>query len=539
MYYKHIKKSLWHTLLLVFFFLIACTNSNNSNPESVKNNQIILIFKSTPSNWRIYREAGGYNPASCKIEFINDNFISTHFFPNPNLEFDTLIVNTKRKYVEFRHSYKGLDKLSYIFQIGDTILFTYQDKTPIAKILNRETKPYDTNLDLFIREKINKNDYPAFVKFQEPFFFLKNKYKNISIEFERVRSLAGNKSIIEIDKEKKFLDSLKQNNLISEDMHYLSITRLLYQQKNIELQTKLGSFNHPNLFYKLTPKDFKIHLDYDNELSLLLEENLLTNKNDSLLYFGFHNDIINIIYTDYLSRKVEIIKTSNFINKIATGGSKLPNYLSLYDTISTCKLLNSHDSKMLKFKTIQYIIENNSINEAKKAFKKFGNDVNDTLLVNYIRMKYMLSKDTLVNTFDLQLVSTQLASINFKKLLEKYRGNVIYIDFWSSGCPPCIKQFEFSVKLKESYNDKKLVHIYISLEPDKNRWLKACEKYNLKTNSYFVVNRYTSRQLEKMKIKYVPHYIIYDKKGDLVNDIAPRPSNENLIKVLDNLLNSN
>lgn len=53
------------------------------------------------------------------------------------------------------------------------------------------------------------------------------------------------------------------------------------------------------------------------------------------------------------------------------------------------------------------------------------------------------------------------------------------------------------------------MQIYISLEPNKNKWLKACEKYNQKTESYFVENRYTSTQLKKNENKICPalHYL--------------------------------
>lgn len=36
-----------------------------------------------------------------------------------------------------------------------------------------------------------------------------------------------------------------------------------------------------------------------------------------------------------------------------------------------------------------------------------------------------------------------------------------------------------------------------------------------------------------MKIKYVPHYIIYDKKGELVNSFAPRPNEIRLNQLLE------
>ena len=127
--------------------------------------------------------------------------------------------------------------------------------------------------------------------------------------------------------------------------------------------------------------------------------------------------------------------------------------------------------------------------------------------------------------------------MSLKQVLDKFSGKLIYVDFWSSGCGPCIKEFQFSRKLKDSYKGKDLVQVYISVESDENKWMKACERYNLKSESYFLKNRYTSKEFEKMNIKYLPHYLIYNKKGTLVIEIAPKPSDKNLIKLFDKYLN--
>ena len=133
-------------LIMIICLFFACTNAKKPDVTNEVNNQIVLIFNSPPPNWREYRKDSAYSPSRCVIDFIDDNFISKQFIPDPSYEFDTLILHTNRKFVEFRHSYKGLDNLSYIFQNGDTILFTYQNKAPIAKVLNRETKSTDINL---------------------------------------------------------------------------------------------------------------------------------------------------------------------------------------------------------------------------------------------------------------------------------------------------------------------------------------------------------------------------------------------------------
>ena len=519
-------------IILICLLVINCCNSNKSTKEIIEKNQITLIFKSIPPPW--HSNLTGTLTAS-EIEFIDDNYIRQHFSPDPTKGIDTLVIKTKRKFIEFRHCYKTVDKLSYLFQNGDTVMFSYQNTVPYATVKNRKTKTYDVNFDLFKRETITPYDYPAFAKFEQPMVFA--DYSNgFDGADKKVFSQAIERFPSELNQEKRLLDSLQKNNLISDDMSNFFKTRTLYQQKIIQLQQILGFYSIQPLYQKLRPVDFIIQLGYDSELGWLNSGNILDNKNDSLLYFGFYYDVINWFNYNYLSRKVGRVKSTNYVNNISTAGSNLADYMSLADTINENKLLSTHAKNILRFENIQSIIENNSIDEAIKAFGKFKKEVIDTALANYVRSKYSLNEGLNYKTNDLHLVSTNSERISFDKLIERHRGNVLYIDFWGSYCPPCISQFKFSEGLKESYQGKNLVQIYISAEPDKKMWLTACRKYNLETESYFVENRYTSRQLEDMNIKYFPHYKIFDKQGKLVNEFAPGPNEKELISLIDDYL---
>ena len=230
------------------------------------------------------------------------------------------------------------------------------------------------------------------------------------------------------------------------------------------------------------------------------------------------------------------VKSTNYINNIATAGSNLADYLTLADTISENNLLSGHSKNILLFKNIQNIIENYSIDESEDAFDKFKKEVKDSALISFIVNKYSLSQDTISGLDDLLLISLDSTSISYNELVKKHKGNVIYIDFWGSGCAPCIRQFESSSTLKKLFKNRNLVQIYISIESDGGKWKKASEKYNLKTESYIVANKFTSRQLESMQITYIPHYLIYDSEGALVNRYAPGPNEKELVELLDKYL---
>ncbi len=520
------------SLTMLVCLIMACSNNNKQTEKIIKNNQITIIFENAPPEWRS-AETGCM--VFSEIEYIDDNFIQHQFVPDTTKKFDTLIVSTKRKIVEFRHNYKTLDKLSYLFQKGDSAIIRYQNTTPVATVINRETKVYDLNYDLFKREKITPDGYPAYVKFKQPMSFSDYSKGFIGAD-EKVVNLAKERSIIEMKLEKELLDSLEQINLISKNISKFYYTQTLYQQKRIQLQNIVGPHSIRPLYKKLAPEDFNLQIGFDTELGGLHDINILDSRNDSLLYFGYYSDLTDWIYYNYLSRKVGRVKSTNYVNNIATGGSNLADYISLADTIYKSNLLSSHSKNLLLFKNIQQIIENKSINEAKKAFKKFENEVKDSALIKYVQDKYLLGSDSVNETNDLQLISTNSEHISYNELIKKHAGKVIYIDFWDSYCQPCIKQFKYSSNLKELYREKNLIQVYISAEPDKERWKVACKKYNLEQESYFVANRFTSKQLENMNIKFIPLYLLYSKNGKLVNEFAPRPSEKELITLLDKYL---
>lgn len=83
---------------------------------------------------------------------------------------------------------------------------------------------------------------------------------------------------------------------------------------------------------------------------------------------------------------------------------------------------------------------------------------------------------------DLQLMS----SYQGKKSLKEFKGKLIILDFWHTGCSSCIEAFPKMSKLQEKYKDKIqifLVNPYESYERFMGNWSnKLKTAYNTKTN---------------------------------------------------------
>ena len=105
----------------------------------------------------------------------------------------------------------------------------------------------------------------------------------------------------------------------------------------------------------------------------------------------------------------------------------------------------------------------------------------------------------------------QVTGLNGEKLsLEKYRGQVILLDFWATWCGPCIVEIPNVKKTYEKYKDQKFQIIGISLDRSKEPLEAYIEKEGLAWIHYWDNTQKVSRLY---KVRAIPSTFLIDGEG--------------------------
>lgn len=103
----------------------------------------------------------------------------------------------------------------------------------------------------------------------------------------------------------------------------------------------------------------------------------------------------------------------------------------------------------------------------------------------------------------------------------KFRGKYVYVDLWASWCVPCCKEVPHLQTLEKELEGGNVVFVSISIDSNRNSWLKKMNQLNMHGNQLFNSD---GELATKLNIRGIPHFLLYGPDGKLVTYNMTRPS---------------
>lgn len=472
------RKLIFFLNFIFIIFNISCSNhkQDQGSTKENKQDQVVFIFEPNKIDWSSKRLKH-----NTFMLFDSDSLQLKNHYVNNYLKSDTIILNLKGEGQYFNYYLNnGSDikaNIFFSFHKGDTVDIKYRDNKPLISLRNSDLE-------------VNGIDYQLTSLDKRP---LEN-YEFRAV-YNRERSTDEIKSYVQdLDKYYKdlysTLDSLKEERRLSNVIY-----DVLY---------------FDNYFYR-------ININKENYDFNIVKENDL--KHDNLLVLG--------TYRYFLENYIQ------YHYKIRIPDPMIPfeiDYKQAFQKVIVATEFSETIKNYLLIYYFEQMVRNGIVNsDLQTLYKQLEFNVTNYKAISYIKNKYS-DRLKLVDTKEAFLLDSNGNIISLVDLVKEKKGKVLIVDFWASWCGPCLQMMPYSKELKQSYKNKDVEFIYISIDSDKTAWSITSQRIGLSLGreNLLTINYPEASFYKELNLIEIPRYIIYDKTGKLINPRAPYPNSEAL-----------
>jgi len=122
------------------------------------------------------------------------------------------------------------------------------------------------------------------------------------------------------------------------------------------------------------------------------------------------------------------------------------------------------------------------------------------------------------------------------KILAENNGKVIYLDIWATWCSPCKKLIPHSQRMHEKLKDEGISFAYLCGRSKRETWENVIREYQIEGTHVLLSREQYNYMINKFSISGIPHYILINQEGTIIDSDAPRPDSEKIYATIKSLI---
>ncbi len=251
----------------------------------------------------------------------------------------------------------------------------------------------------------------------------------------------------------------------------------------------------------------KVEFTEEEKAMLAFVKTSLSNKYDDVMEKKFYNDYSMTIQKFQQKYKIELSKIADTYYQENLNSNLQQIFGSTKGLPADINFLQNYLKK----------IKDSSVALSEEDFRKVKNDIGTDYLKEYAISEFYQKKAKLeVNgSSNVTEVKSEGDKV-FDSIIKKFRGKVIYVDFWATWCGPCRDGIERIKPLKAELADKNIVFVYITNPTSPEKTYKEMIP-NIRGEHFRLSQDEWNYLVQKFNIYGIPHYELVDKTGKIIS----------------------